>query len=643
MEDYITILKCNETWLMGRILDYAKHFEFTRYTSTLKEAWRLSIQGLTESLILTAQRFTENIPELHPDETYLEDPASKFGVIEAKKHRERGVTLSMFLGLFKYYKQTYIDLIDQQKSMTIRRKKFTKTFTERCFDRIEIAYCTQWNSLSEKKRMEELQVTNRNITNEKNVYLTVFESLSDPVIFINNKGRIVNLNSAAAKISNPKYISGSVYYNAENQTSIYADLKKSIYQQELIIVFPWLKKLYEKMDAKAPNTVIECTFQKENETKWFEAKYSPMMDVSDKLSGIIIVLREITQRKIIEERLEWNNKNFENAQRMAHLGSWEVDLINNDTFWSDEFFRICEYKKEEISPSLDEIFRIIHPDDRKDFQEKLNQCTKSKNEFVLEHRLITNKGRTKYILTRGELDFRKAKKIRIFGSSLDITTRKKDEQSIKKYAETQNVLLREVNHRVKNNLSALIGMLQIQENKAKYNNQNINTPFFTELNSRIRGLLAVHTLLSAGKWQPVYLSELIQHIIDAALYFVPEPKKIDYHVFKSIVKVNSQTAHNLTLVINELTTNCIKHSLRNSLHGFIKVKISHKDHLVKIHFSDDGPGFSRDVLDNERPTYSIGFELIKGIVELSMGGKLSYYNKNGANIDIEFENEIANN
>ena len=53
------------------------------------------------------------VPELSPEEDYANDPATQFGVIEAQRHRGRGVNLSMFLGLMKYYRQSYVDLLTE--------------------------------------------------------------------------------------------------------------------------------------------------------------------------------------------------------------------------------------------------------------------------------------------------------------------------------------------------------------------------------------------------------------------------------------------------------------------------------------------------------------------------------------------------
>ena len=95
----------HEDWLMGRILYYAKQRGYAKYTSTLKEAWRLSISGLSNSFIEALNTKGDDL-EFGPDEDYINDPAAQFGIIEAKRHRERGISLGMFLGLMKYYRQS---------------------------------------------------------------------------------------------------------------------------------------------------------------------------------------------------------------------------------------------------------------------------------------------------------------------------------------------------------------------------------------------------------------------------------------------------------------------------------------------------------------------------------------------------------
>jgi len=152
----------HEDWLMERILSYAKQRDYTKYTSTLKEAWRLSISGLSKSLIDALNAKGRDL-ELGPDEEYTSDPASYFGIIEAERHRQRGISLDMFLGLMKYYRQSYSDLIREsnfERDIKFKYEQIIKRF----FDRVEIGFCTKWASAEDEEIVKELQSSNRNMT-----------------------------------------------------------------------------------------------------------------------------------------------------------------------------------------------------------------------------------------------------------------------------------------------------------------------------------------------------------------------------------------------------------------------------------------------------------------------------------------------
>jgi len=95
---FIDLVAGSEDWLMRRVLNYAKKRDYARYISTLAEAWRLSIAGLSAPL-LKAWHLSDQPPELGPDDNYTRDPIAAFGMLEAQRHRARGVSLSMFLCL----------------------------------------------------------------------------------------------------------------------------------------------------------------------------------------------------------------------------------------------------------------------------------------------------------------------------------------------------------------------------------------------------------------------------------------------------------------------------------------------------------------------------------------------------------------
>jgi len=201
--------------------------------------------------------------------------------------------------------------------------------------------------------------------------------------------------------------------------------------------------------------------------------------------------------------------------------------------------------------------------------------------------------------------------------------------------ETKATLLREVNHRVKNNLSAIIGMLYAEKKFARSKDQDAYNFITKKLVDRLHGLSTTHSLLSASEWAPLSLSELAAQVIHRALQTLPGDKQVSVEVAPSTSHVASEQAHHLALVINELAINTIKHTLKERDAAHITVRITPEDGAVGFEYRDDGPGYPEDVLRFER--HRVGFDLIRNIVRKGLRGKLSLHNDEGAVTVIRFK------
>ncbi len=204
---------------------------------------------------------------------------------------------------------------------------------------------------------------------------------------------------------------------------------------------------------------------------------------------------------------------------------------------------------------------------------------------------------------------------------------------IQQDAEKRAVLLREVNHRVKNNLAAIVGFLYAELLHTATSEQLL----LRELITRVQGLATVHNLLSASEWAPLSLTELTWQIINSALDMAPADCLVKFQVTPSATEVSPTLAHHLALIINELTTNVIKHALQPSQTGKIDVQITGQGTLVRLEFHDNGPGYPESVLRLEK--YNVGFDLIQRIVQQNLRGKLALSNNHGAVTVIEFSSE----
>jgi diguanylate cyclase (GGDEF)-like protein len=272
----------HEDWLISRIMEYARRYDYIQYVSALHEAWRVSIAGLSASLIRVLER-GDGPADIRADEDFLGDPVAAFAALEARRHRERGVSLVMFLGLMKYYRQTYVDLV-REAGYPNEDEPRHRAFVERFFDRLEIGFCVEWAGLPESDQVRDLQAANRAMTNEKNKYLTIFESVPDPVVFLDAGHRIENLNQAAARLLTWPPAPGADSSGPEG-----ADPPAWL-----------LPELHAFASGEALEHMIERELAAGGLVRSYQVKLKRVLDGAGHFAGTIVILNDITERKRME-------------------------------------------------------------------------------------------------------------------------------------------------------------------------------------------------------------------------------------------------------------------------------------------------------------------------------------------------------
>ena len=300
----------HEEWLMERILGYAKARGYAQYTSTLREAWKLSISGLSGALLDAIQKGEPEL-ELGPDEKFIGDPIAAFGILEARLHRERGVSLGMFLGLMKYYRQSYKDLI-RYAGFDSCMEDDCLNLVERFFDRVEIAFCIEWAESDQSELIEELQVRNRLMTNEKNRYLTIFESHPNMVFILDKDLNLLNLNHAAARRFLSQESPGVYYYRPvlekpANESRIQDNRHPGTERfptEALEALIPSLTDVLKAFVAGEDKYLsIEKKLVEQGEEQYFNLTLSQFLDISEQFSGVVLTLEDITAKKQATEEL----------------------------------------------------------------------------------------------------------------------------------------------------------------------------------------------------------------------------------------------------------------------------------------------------------------------------------------------------
>ncbi|MFP4437130.1 MAG: PAS domain S-box protein [Chloroflexaceae bacterium] len=151
----------------------------------------------------------------------------------------------------------------------------------------------------------------------------------------------------------------------------------------------------------------------------------PLFDDDGNLTGTCGIATDITARKRMEEALRASEARLAQAEQIAHLGSWEVDIATNTAIWSDEFFRICGFAPGAIEPTMERGLQIIHPDDRATAMEHVQQAIGQHTAYDIEKRIVHPDGSIRWVHSIGKIICDAQQQPRtLSGAFLDITERK---------------------------------------------------------------------------------------------------------------------------------------------------------------------------------------------------------------------------
>jgi diguanylate cyclase (GGDEF)-like protein/PAS domain S-box-containing protein len=138
----------------------------------------------------------------------------------------------------------------------------------------------------------------------------------------------------------------------------------------------------------------------------YDGTYFPVsLTVASANDGAIIVFRDITEQKELQETLQRSELSLKKAQSIAHIGSWELDLVTNTLIWSEEIYRIFEINPFHFEPTYSAFIDTIHPDDRQSVNEAYLNSLQDRQKYTIEHRLLMKDGRIKWVREVGDTDY----------------------------------------------------------------------------------------------------------------------------------------------------------------------------------------------------------------------------------------------
>lgn len=217
--------------------------------------------------------------------------------------------------------------------------------------------------------------------------------------------------------------------------------------------------------------------------------------------------------------------------------------------------------------------------------------------------------------------------------ALETNSKQKALSNLESSLAEQKVLLKEVHHRVKNNLTIVSSLLNLQSNKSK---DDFHKGLFQESRNRLDSIAAVHNLLYQSKSVSSvnfkhYLEEILSNLDKS---FSVANKKVNIKKSIEEVHLDVSVAISLGLIINEMVTNSYKHAFKQTSEGKIEIGLKEKDKSVMLTIKDNGPGYDASKISDS----SIGLDIINGLIK-QIDGDLKYHYNEGSVHEIAFQKE----
>ncbi|MEB3249153.1 MAG: PAS domain-containing protein [Merismopediaceae bacterium] len=175
---------------------------------------------------------------------------------------------------------------------------------------------------------------------------------------------------------------------------------------------------------------------------WIEDRGQCLINAQGEMIGVIGMLADVTDRKETELTLIKLKKLHREAQRIAKLGNWELDLKTNYLYWSEEIFQIFEINPQQFAPSYEGFLKAIHPDDREKVNDAYRQHLHDQTPYQIVHRLLMPDGRVKYVQEQCETVFEAdGTPLVSQGTVQDITQLRKTEEALKEFNQSLEALV----------------------------------------------------------------------------------------------------------------------------------------------------------------------------------------------------------
>jgi PAS domain S-box-containing protein len=466
--------------------------------------------------------------------------------------------------------------------------------------------------ITERKQTEEV------LAQEENLLDALMDNIPDQVYFKDADSRFIRISKAQAErfcLSDPAQAVGKTDFDIFTENHARPAFEE---EQKIMRTGQSLVGLEEKETWP------------DGRTAWVSTTKVPLRDKQGRIIGTFGISRDITERKRTEEALQESEKKYRTLVEKAN------EAI---TIVQDGVFVFANRKASELlgvpagnlegKPFID----VVWSEDREMVME--NHKKRIAGETVrdaYDFRIIGAGGSLTWIYMSAATILWKGKPA-ILNLVTDITERKAAEESIQASLREKEVMLREIHHRVKNNMQVISSLFNLQAEKT------VNPEYHEILKggqTRIRAMSLVHEKLYQSRDLSkidlaVYIQSLAVNLFQA---YLVDPNQVRLETDFEEVPLDINSAVPFGLILNELISNSLKHAFPEGRKGKIRIGVKRgPDDTIILRVADDGIGFPKDL--DFRQSESLGLQIANLLVG-QLEGTIKLDRENGTTFTVTF-------
>lgn len=444
---------------------------------------------------------------------------------------------------------------------------------------------------------EEEQKSQNNEKEREEILKTIIEG----IVIVDLQGQFVYANPAAEEIlgTSKEKLLGSHFSNRDWQ---------QINQQEKLFPLNQLPLTIALQKKERVKNIVHSIIIPTGKRRWISVNAAPLLDTNRKLYGAVASFRDITEEREAVKKLQHSEEKFRLAMDATDDGLWDWDILSGKVYYSPGYHRMLGYEAGELAGKAKSWKELLHPEDKKEAVRINRDCINGKMEaFSIEFRLKHKLGHWIWVLGRGKAVKRdkRGRAQRLIGTHLDIS-------GFKKLIQEKDFLMRELNHRIKNNLMMVNSLIKLKESSPE------PCKNLSDLKYQIDAIRIVHDKLNkSGEIEYIDFREYALDLLNS-LFTSFSSQKIYLNAKISQIKFPAKTTIPLGLIINELATNAVKHGFKEMERPEFTISLRKNrsgEYVFKI--GNNGSSLPKD-LDPEN-SHSLGLSLVYALIRQIRG------------------------